>query len=156
MKKIHVVLLAILAMLMISTPAQAKTTSPFNPTKEKTVTTAPKDPNATVRDRTTPNQNVGSTYAFAVAPVFESSTNNATPPVTTIRSVPGYIQINAVDGVIWYLEGDVVAPGIHTFPAGIQAQVYAKPKPGYTISAGAAGSEQNPYFLEVLPQRKVS
>ena len=81
---------------------------------------------------------VGSLYAFAAQPD---------------GCTPGYIQINHADGVVWYIEGqpvNVVQPAVRfTFPAGIQATVYAVPFAGWRIDGDVFGSQSRPFELQV-------
>lgn len=72
---------------------------------------------------------------------------------------PGYIQVNAAEGVDhWVIEGEQYpAPASGTakfeFPQGIQADVYAVPQDGYTTGT-VKGSEGNPYILQVEPMAR--
>ena len=83
---------------------------------------------------------VGSLYAFSVQP-------QQTPTGV------GYVQINYVAGVTWYMDGQevtVTSPSTKFyFPSGFQSDVYAVPNPGYQITSDVQGTQDRPFWLTV-------
>ena len=83
---------------------------------------------------------VGSLYAFSVQP--EQSPTGV-----------GYVQINYVDGVTWYLDGQEVTVTYPSTkfpqPGGFQSDVYAVPLPGYQVTSDVQGTQDRPYWLTV-------
>ena len=84
------------------------------------------------------SKEVGSLYAFAEQPTCTAA---------------GFVQINYVEGVTWYMDGvqvTVKSPSTRFyFPGGFQSDVYAVPNAGYQITADVMGTESRPFYLTV-------